>query len=126
VALLFQTGRFDARDAYVVWIILAGSAIGLSASTQGRLLGSAFYALGDAKPPLHAALVRVAMASVLGYAFALPVREWLGYSSTWGALGLTASAGFAAWIELLLLDRWLSRRIGKVPVPKRLGFGALG
>ena len=47
IALLFQTGRFSADDTRVVWIILAGSALGLSAGTQGRLLGSAFYALGD-------------------------------------------------------------------------------
>jgi putative peptidoglycan lipid II flippase len=60
VALLFQTGRFGADDTQTVWIILAGSAIGLSAGTQGRRLGSAFYALGDPKPPLRAALVRVA------------------------------------------------------------------
>ncbi|HEU4615677.1 MAG TPA: murein biosynthesis integral membrane protein MurJ [Kofleriaceae bacterium] len=125
VALLFQTGRFSAHDSEVVWIILAGSAIGLSAGTQGRLLGSAFYALGDPKPPLHAALVRVVFTGVLGWAFALPIRQWLGYSETWGAFGLTASAGFAAWIEFLLLDRWLSRRIGKVPIPTRLGLGAL-
>lgn len=125
VALLFQTGRFDAADTRVVWMMLAGSALGLSAGTQGRLLGSAFYALGDPKPPLHAALVRVAITGVLGWAFTLPVRDWLGYSPSWGAFGLTASAGFAAWIEFLLLDRWLSRRIGKVPIPTKLGLGAL-
>lgn len=125
VTLLFQSGRFDAHDTWVVWLVLAGSAIGLSASTQGRLIASAFYALGDPKPPLHAALVRVVFTGVLGWAFALPIRQWLGYSETWGAFGLTASAGFAAWIEFLLLDRWLSRRIGKVPIPTRLGLGAL-
>jgi putative peptidoglycan lipid II flippase len=126
VALLFQTGRFSAADTEVVWIILAGSALGLSAGTQGRLLGSAFYALGDPRPPLHAALVRVAITGALGWAFALPLREALGYDSTWGAFGLTASAGFAAWIEFLLLRRWLARRIGRVPIPVRLGLGALG
>jgi putative peptidoglycan lipid II flippase len=125
VALLFQTGRFGAADTRVVWMMLAGSAIGLSAGTQGRLLGSAFYALGDPKPPLHAALVRVVITGVLGWAFALPVREALGYSASWGAFGLTASAGFAAWIEFLLLKRWLDRRIGTVPIPAKLGFGAL-
>jgi len=108
-----------------VWIILAGSALGLSAGTQGRLLGSAFYALGEPTPPLRAALVRVAITGVLGWAFALPLRHALGYSATWGAFGLTASAGFAAWIEFLLLRRWLARRIGAVPVPVRLGLGAL-
>lgn len=125
VALLFQTGRFGAHDTRVVWIILAGSALGLSAGTQGRLLGSAFYAMGDPRPPLHAALVRVAITAVLGWAFALPIREAMGYPPEWGAFGLTASAGFAAWVEFLLLERWLSKRIGKVPIPTRLGLGAL-
>jgi putative peptidoglycan lipid II flippase len=125
VALLFQTGRFGAAETDVVWIILAGSALGLSAGTQGRLLGSAFYALGDPTPPLRAALVRVSITGVLGWAFALPLRDALGYGATWGAFGLTASAGFAAWIEFLLLRRWLARRIGPVPVPVRLGLGAL-
>jgi putative peptidoglycan lipid II flippase len=125
IALLFQTGRFGASDTLVVWIVLAGSAIGLSAGTQGRLLASAFYALGDPKPPLRAALVRVTLTGVLGYAFALPLRDALGYSTTWGAFGLTASAGFASWIEFLLLERWLSARIGKVAIPTKLGITAL-
>jgi putative peptidoglycan lipid II flippase len=126
VALLYQTGRFHAADTQVVWIILAGSALGLSAGTQGRLLGSAFYALGDPTPPLRAALVRVAITGALGWAFALPLRHALGYAAPWGAFGLTASAGLAAWIEFLLLRRWLARRIGEVPIPVRLGLGALG
>jgi putative peptidoglycan lipid II flippase len=125
VALLFQTGRFGAGDTETVWIILAGSALGLSAGTQGRLLGSAFYALGDPRPPLRAALVRVAFTGVLGWALALPLRDAFGYRAAWGAFGLTASAGFAAWIEFLLLRRWLARRIGPVPIPVRLGLGAL-
>ncbi len=77
VALLFQTGRVSASDTTIVWIVLAGSALGLSAGTQGRLLGSAFYALGDAKSPLRAALVRVVITGAAGWAFALPVRDWL-------------------------------------------------
>ncbi len=125
VALLFQTGRFNATDTTTVWIIVAGSALGMSAGTQGRLLGSAFYALGQPRPPLHAALVRVAITGVLGYAFALPIRAWLGYDVAWGAFGLTASAGFAAWVEFLLLRHWLALRIGPVPIPGRLGVGAL-
>ncbi len=125
VALLFQTGRFDAHDTRLVWLILAGSAIGLSAGTQGRLLGSAFYALGDPRPPVRAALVRVAITGVAGYALALPLRKALGYASEWGAFGLSASAGVAAWIEFLLLRRWLNARIGAVAIPGKLGLGAL-
>ena len=125
VALLFQSGRFGAGDTRTVWIILAGSSIGLVAGTQSRLLGSAFYALGDPRPPLHAALVRVTITGVLGYLFALPIRHALGYDVVWGAFGLTATAGCASWIEFLLLRRWLDRRIGRVPIPGRLGAGAI-
>jgi putative peptidoglycan lipid II flippase len=125
VGLLFQTGKFGAGDTETVWLILAGSAIGLSAGTQGRLLGSAFYALRDPKPPLHAALVRVGLTFVSGWALVLPLRKHFGYSDAWAAFGLTASAGVAAWIEFLLLRRWLDARIGRVPVPTQLGLGAL-
>ena len=124
VALLFETGRFGARDTLIVWIILAGSALGLVPSTQGRLLASAFYALGEPKPPLHAALVRVALNASLGFAFALPLRQEFGYSVAWGAFALTASSSLAAWVEYALLRRWLSRRIGGVPSPVKLLFGA--
>jgi putative peptidoglycan lipid II flippase len=126
VGLLFQTGKFGASDTRTVWIILAGSAIGLSAGTQGRLLGSAFYALRDPKPPLHAALVRVAITFVAGWALVLPLRHQFHYTAEWAAFGLTSSAGVGAWVEFLLLRRWLDARIGRVPIPTRLGFGALG
>jgi putative peptidoglycan lipid II flippase len=125
VALIFQGGRFNAHDTEVVWMILTGSAIGLSAGTQGRLLSSAFYALHDTKSPLYAALVRVTITGTTAYLFALPLRHALGYSNEWGAFALTASAGFAAWIEFLLLRSMLARRIGDVPIPGKLGLGAL-
>jgi putative peptidoglycan lipid II flippase len=125
IALLFQTGRFDANDTWAVWLILAGSAVGLSAGTQGRLLGSAFYALGDPRPPLYAALVRVGLTFTVGLIVALPLRHALGYWVEYGAFGLTASAGVAAWVEFLLLRAWLARRIGSVPIPTRLGLGCL-
>jgi putative peptidoglycan lipid II flippase len=125
VALLFQSGRFTAHDTDVVWMILAGSALGLSAGTQGRLLNSAFYALHDTRRPLYAALVRVAITGVAGWALVLPLRHAFGYADVWGAFGLTASAGLAAWVEFLMLDRMLGKRIGKVPVPGKLGLGAV-
>lgn len=126
VALLFQTGRFDQRDSDLVWIILAGSALGLIPNTVGRLLASAFFALGDTKRPLYASLARVLIGTSLGYVVALPLRDALGYSVTVGAFGLTAAAGFAAWIEFALLARWLSRRVGaRLPIPYGLAAASL-
>ena len=50
-----------------VWAILAGSAVGLLASTLGRLYSSTFYALRDTRTPLRYAIMRVGIAMVLGY-----------------------------------------------------------
>ena len=60
-AALLETGRFRHADAVYVWAILAGSAVGLLASTLGRLYASTYYALRDTRTPLRYAIVRVAL-----------------------------------------------------------------
>ena len=116
-AALFQTGRFSHGDAVFVWRILAGSAVGLLASTLGRLYSSTFYALRDTRTPLNYALVRVVTTTVFGYLFALPLPRLLGVDPSWGAAGLTASAGIAGWIEMLMLRSSLNTRIGRTGLP---------
>jgi putative peptidoglycan lipid II flippase len=111
-ALLFQRGRFSAADSHYAWGILAGSAVGLLATTMGRLYSSTYYALHDTRTPLRFASVRVVLTTVLGYLFALPLPRLLGIDPHWGAAGLTASAGIAGWIEFLLLRSRMNRRIG--------------
>jgi putative peptidoglycan lipid II flippase len=117
VGALFQTGRFDRTDSLYVWGILAGSAVGLLASTLGRLYSSTYYALRDTKTPLRYAIVRVVLTTVLGYLFALPLPRALGVAPVWGAAGLTASAGIAGWVEMLLLRSTLNARIGDTGLP---------
>jgi putative peptidoglycan lipid II flippase len=117
---IYQTGKFTHTDTVWVWGILAGSAIGLVASTVGRLYSSAYYALRDTRTPLRFAIVRVALTTALGCLFALPagaplVPRLLGLDPRWGVAGLTASAGFSAWIEFLLLRWAMNRRIGHIP-----------
>ena len=116
-AALLQTGRFRHDDAVYVWAILAGSAIGLLASTLGRLYSSTYYALRDTRRPLKYAVVRVVLTTLLGYIFAIPLPRWLGIPAVWGAAGLTASAGIAGWVEFLLLRRTMNRRIGTTGLP---------
>jgi putative peptidoglycan lipid II flippase len=114
---LMETGNFTHDDAVYVWGILAGSAVGLLASTLGRLYSSAYYAFRDTRTPLRYAIVRVALTTILGYIFAIYVPRWLNISESWGAAGLTASAGIAGWIEMALLRRTLNGRIGKTGLP---------
>ncbi len=116
-AALYQTGRFTHADAVYVWAILAGSAVGLLASTLGRLYSSTYYALRDTRTPLNFAVIRVALTTVLGYVCALPLPRALGVNEMWGAAGLTASAGVAGWIEMLLLRATLNKRIGPSGLP---------
>ncbi len=112
-AVLYQTGQFKHDASIFVWGILAGSTVGLLASTLGRLYSSTYYALHDTRTPLRYAIVRVALTTVLGYLFALPLPVALHINPKWGVAGLTASAGIAGWVEFALLRRTLNRRIGK-------------
>jgi len=116
-AAIYQTGRFTHADSVYVWGILAGSGVGLLASTIGRLYSSAYYALRDTRTPLRFAVVRVVLTTVLGYLSALPLPRLLGIDPRWGVAGLTASAGFAGWVEFLLLRRGMNRRIGRTEFP---------
>ncbi len=115
-AVLYQSGRFHYQDAVYVWSILAGSAVGLLATSLGRLYSSAFYALLDTRTPLRFAVIRVILTTVLGLLFALPLPRWLGIDPKWGVAGLSASAGVAGWVEFTLLRRALGRRIGPTPL----------
>jgi putative peptidoglycan lipid II flippase len=112
-AALYQTGKFKHADSTYVWGILAGSTIGLLASTLGRLYASTYYALHDTRTPLRYAIIRVTLTTVLGYLFAIPLPPAIGLDPKWGVAGLTASAGIAGWIEFALLRRALNKRIGR-------------
>ena len=112
VAVLYQTGQFGTEATRYVWAILAGSTIGLLASTLGRLYSSTYYALHDTRTPLRFAILRVTLGMALGYVVAIHVPPLLGIDPKWGAAGLTTSSGLVGWIEFILLRRTLNRRIG--------------
>jgi len=112
VAALYQSGAFTRKDSYYVWAILAGSGVGLLASTFGRLYASTYYAMRDTRTPLRFAIVRLVFTAVLGLASALLLPPMFGIPSQWGAVGLTASAGVAGWIEFHLLRRTLNKQLG--------------
>ena len=117
VGALFQTGQFNHADSIYVWRILAGSSVGLLASTLGRLYSSTYYAFRDTHTPLRYAVIRVALTTVMGYLFAIPLPRLLGLAPEWGAAGLTASAGIAGWVEMLMLRATLNARIGRTGLP---------
>jgi putative peptidoglycan lipid II flippase len=119
-AAIYQSGRFTAADAIYVWGILAGAAVGLLASTGGRLYASAYYAMRDTRTPLNYAVIRIVVATGLGYLCAVPLPPVLGIEARWGVAGLTLGSSVAAWVEFALLRRSLNRRIGRTDVPLAL------
>ena len=133
---LYQTGAFTREMTVYVWAILAGSAIGLLASTWGRLYASTYYALQDTRTPLRFALIRVALTIVLGYLFAIPLPVQLGIDPRWGAAGThRVGTGLAGWVEFhpasagTARPRWDRRSAALVRRPalgRRLGRGRDG
>jgi putative peptidoglycan lipid II flippase len=119
-AALLQTGRFDAADSRYLWYLLMGAAVGLVASTVGRLYASAFYALKDPKTPLRFAVVRVSVGALAAWLLGLYLPGRVGLPGHLGALGLTLASGMVAWLESGLLRRKLIRQIGPVGVPQGL------
>jgi putative peptidoglycan lipid II flippase len=128
-AVLYQTGKFTHNDAIYVWTILAGSSVGLLASTLGRLYSSTYYALRDTRTPLLFAVLRVGLGSVLGYFFSIHGPGFLGLDSKLGAAGITVASGLAGWVEFVLLRNSLNQRIGRTGLPllysAKLWSGAL-
>jgi putative peptidoglycan lipid II flippase len=122
-AVIYQSGKFTHHTSLYVWGILAGSAVGLLASTLARLYSSTFYAMKDTRTPLRFALVRIVLTVALGWLFAFPLPRMLGLPKEWGVAGLTASAGMAGWVEFMLLRRRLNARIGDSGVPARFAGG---
>ena len=112
VGTIFQTGKFLADDTLFVWLILAGSTVGLVATTQSRLCISVFWALRDTRTPSKFAFLRVILTGFFGYLVTFPLRTRFDWPVLYSAAGLTASAGVAGWLEFLLIRNSLTRKIG--------------
>ena len=112
---LLQTGSFGREDSLLLWAVLAGSSVGLLATTMARLHVSAFYALRDARTPLRVALVRITVAVSLGLTFAFLGPRLLGVDPRWGVAGLTLASGLAGWLELAALRHLLAHVTGSIP-----------
>jgi putative peptidoglycan lipid II flippase len=129
ISAIFQSGEFNHQNTINVWWVLAGSTVGLLASTLGRLYSSSFYALKDTKTPLKFAFIRVFLTTILGILFAFTIPQILEINASFGTAGLTASAGLSGWIEFFLLRRSLNFKIGQtgldIPYQLKLWFAGV-
>jgi putative peptidoglycan lipid II flippase len=121
VATIYQTGRFSSADTIYVWTVLAAFAIGLLAATFGRLYSSTFYALHDTQTPFRFAVIRIALSILLSYIFALKLPALLKIEASWGTVGIALASALTGWLELFLLRRSLTKRIGSTGLGWVLG-----
>ena len=119
-AFIYQSGQFGHSDAVYLWSVMAGSGIGLLATTMVQLYNAAFYSLLDTRTPLRFAIVRVSLTLLLGYLFAIPLPAILGIPQRWGVAGLTASAGISGWVEFTLLRWRMNARIGNTGLDRAM------
>ncbi|NUO52498.1 MAG: murein biosynthesis integral membrane protein MurJ [Polyangiaceae bacterium] len=101
-SLLFRGGSFGASSADDVARVLAFYAAGLPANAASRVVSVTSFALGDTSRPARFAVVRV----VVSTAIALATLRFLGVA------GIVLGAAIAAWVELALLSRHVSTKIG--------------
>lgn len=119
VELVYGGGRFGREEVLWVWGVLAAAAVGLLATTCGRLYSSAFYALHDTRTPMRFALLRVTVSIALAATFAVFGPDLVGLEAKWGVAGITMAAGIAGWLEFTLLRRALGQRLGVIAFPGR-------
>ncbi len=112
---LLESGRFTAADSRLVWYILIGSGVAVSAQTSGRLYSSAFYALKDTRTPLKFAIIRVGLGTLIGYWAVRMLPGELGLPAELGVVSITITTGAMAWLEMTLLRRALTKEIGALP-----------
>ncbi|HOJ28942.1 MAG TPA: murein biosynthesis integral membrane protein MurJ [Spirochaetota bacterium] len=122
VGAIYQTGKFTTHDTFFVWMVLAGSTIGLLAITQSRLYSSAYYAMNDTRTPLKFAIIRVLLTSVTGYYASQYGPLLFHIDMVYGTVGLTITAGLSGWVEYKMLQVSISRKIGTVGLEKKYLF----
>lgn len=102
VGLLFGRGAFGAGAVSATAWALVGYAVGLPAFASVRPLVSAYYALGDTRTP-----VRAAVASLLAY-----VAVALGLMWPLDHVGLALATTASSYVNVWLLLSGLRRRFG--------------
>jgi len=104
LALIYEHGRFGPSDTRASALALAAYAVGLTGYASIKVLGPAFYALGDARTPAAVSVASVAVNLACNW-IAIRILH-LGH----GGLALSTSL-VALWDSALLLFL-LSRRLG--------------
>ena len=139
IGALLQRGEFDAADTRLVWYTLAAFSLGLLGTTRSRLLQNGLYALDRPQLVVRIAVLRVALAGLIGAILMFPLdrfaiigsstqrvedlgfgplvdaqRLLVGGPPRLGIVGLAIGAAASSWVEYRLLRGALEWRIGAI------------
>jgi putative peptidoglycan lipid II flippase len=111
IAIIFQTGRYDARAVQWTAATLAFQAVGLLFIATGRITAQCLYALKDYKRPAFAALLGMGVNIVLSVVL---MRHL-------GTRGIALANGLASIAGLGFMVTGLRRRMPNLPVREVVG-----
>lgn len=112
ISVLYQHGRFDAREAAQAAGALRFYAVGLAGYAALKVLVNAFYALDRRKTPMVVSFMAVALNLAFNWLFTL---QW-----HWGHRGLAFSTGCVATCNFLVLYILMYRQLSGLELGRML------
>lgn len=121
VRVVYQRGAFSESSTPLVAAVLATYALGLVASSSLKLFASGFHALQDTRTPMMLAAVSVSVGIGTAVLLTLSARARLPLPyRPYAAMGIALGGALGAWLNLLLLWRFLAKRLGGLFEPAAL------
>jgi len=112
VGLLLRNGAFGAAEQEAVAAVLGAYAVGLVSFASVKLMASAHYALQDYRTPLRASVASLVVSALCAITFAYLLR-----GTRWGAAGIALGSVFGSFVNIAMLTRGLSARLGALYTP---------
>jgi len=106
ISVLYQHGKFDARETAQAAGALRFYAVGLGGYAALKVLVNAFYALDQRKTPMFVSFLAVALNLLFNWIFTFRLG--------WGVRGLAFSTGCVATCNFLLLYALMHRHLGSL------------
>ena len=110
IAAIYQGGRFTAYDTHQTAVALTCFSAGLAGYSALKTLSAAFYALDDARTPMIASVVSIAVNFGASYG----MLKWAGI----GYAGLAISTASVAVLSAVALLAVLQQRLGGIGLRK--------
>ncbi len=104
IGLLYQTGRFAAKDTVTVGGVLAAYGIGLLGTSTVKLFASGFYAMRDTRTPVRIAIASLMISALLSWVF---MRRF-------GPAGIALGSSIGQSLNTVLHLYDLDKRIGTI------------